>query len=250
MIDPVQSLGFAVQTHPGIYALLLGSGVSRAASIPTGWEIVIDLIRKLAATTNEHADPEPEQWYLNRFGEQPNYSKLMDLLAKTPTERQQLLRPYFEPTDQEREDGLKQPTDAHKAIAYLARQGFIKLIITTNFDRLIEKALEQEGVAPEVISSKEHLLGSVPLTHVQCRIFKIHGDYLDPRILNTPEELSNYPKEFNAHLDRILDEFGLIVCGWSADWDIALRNAIERAPNRRLLPTGPLEANPRSPLSA
>ena len=233
MIDPVQSLAFAVQTHPGIYAPLIGSGVSRDAGIPTGWEIVQDLIRKLAVTKNEQADPKPEQWYLENFGECPDYSKLVNHLAKTPTERQQLLRPYFEPTDQEREEGWKQPTAAHKAIAYLVRQGFIKLIITTNFDRLIEKALEQEGVAPEVISSKAQLVGSVPLMHAQCRVFKIHGDYLDPGILNTPEELANYPNEYDAHLDRILDEFGLIVCGWSADWDIGLRNAIERAPNRR-----------------
>ena len=233
MIDPVQSLAFAVQTHPGIYVPLIGSGVSRAAGIPTGWEIVIDLIRKLAVTCNENADPEPEEWYFEKFGERPDYSRLLNHLAKTRTERQRLLHPYFEPTDQEREEGSKQPTAAHKAIAYLARQGFIKLILTTNFDRLIEKSLEQEGVTPEVISSKEQLMGSVPLTHVRCRVFKIHGDYLDPRILNTPEELANYPEEYNAHLDRILDEFGLIVCGWSSDWDTALRNAIERAPNRR-----------------
>ncbi|MCY4588440.1 MAG: hypothetical protein OXB98_20640, partial [Bryobacterales bacterium] len=34
-------------------------------------------------------------------------------------------------------------------------------------------------------------------------------------------------------LDRIFDEFGLIVCGWSAEWDGALRKAIYRAPSRR-----------------
>jgi hypothetical protein len=37
----------------------------------------------------------------------------------------------------------------------------------------------------------------------------------------------------NALLDRIIDEHGLIVCGWSADWDLALRAAITRAPSRR-----------------
>jgi hypothetical protein len=34
-------------------------------------------------------------------------------------------------------------------------------------------------------------------------------------------------------LDRIIDEYGLIVCGWSGEWDAALRAAILRAPNRR-----------------
>ncbi len=48
MIDPLLSLAFTVQANKGVYALLLGSGVSRAAQIPTGWEIVLDLIEKLA----------------------------------------------------------------------------------------------------------------------------------------------------------------------------------------------------------
>ena len=34
-------------------------------------------------------------------------------------------------------------------------------------------------------------------------------------------------------MDRIFDEFGLIVCGWSAEWDGALRSAITRTPSRR-----------------
>ena len=233
MIDPVQSLAFAVQTHPGIYALLLGSGVSRSAGIPTGWEIVLDLIRKLGVANQELVEPDPEQWYIEKFGTEPNYSEILDRLAKTSTERQLLLRPYFEPTIQEREEGLKQPTAAHKSIAYLARQGFFRVIITTNFDRLMEKALEEEGISPEVISSPEQLKGSLPLTHVQCRLLKIHGDYLDPGIRNTPSELSNYPEIVDDQLDRILDEFGLIVCGWSADWDIALRDAISRTAARR-----------------
>lgn len=36
-----------------------------------------------------------------------------------------------------------------------------------------------------------------------------------------------------ALLDQVIDEFGLVVCGWSADWDAGLRSAIERSPNRR-----------------
>ncbi len=36
-----------------------------------------------------------------------------------------------------------------------------------------------------------------------------------------------------ATAQAILDEFGLIVVGWSAEWDIALRDAIARCPSRR-----------------
>ena len=75
--------------------------------------------------------------------------------------------------------------------------------------------------------------GALPLIHTQCCVFKVHGDYRDTRIRNTPAELDEYPEEFDKLLDQIFDEFGLVVCGWSADWDVALRQAISRAPSRR-----------------
>ena len=233
MIDPIHSLAFSVQSNPGVYALLLGSGVSRSAGIPTGWEITLDLVRKLATLHSEDAGPNPENWYRSKFEKEADYSDILKALAKTQAERQQLLRPYFEPNDPEREQGLKQPTEAHRAIARLIAEGYVKVIITTNFDCLIEQALEDVGVMPTVLSSPDHVEGAQPLIHTRCCVFKAHGNYLDIRIRNTPTELSTYPCQFNQLLDRIIDEFGLIVCGWSADWDDALRKAILRAPSRR-----------------
>ena len=61
MIDPINSLAFSVHANRGVYALLLGSGVSRAAKIPTGWEITLDLIRRLAALSGE-SPASPEAW--------------------------------------------------------------------------------------------------------------------------------------------------------------------------------------------
>ncbi len=40
-------------------------------------------------------------------------------------------------------------------------------------------------------------------------------------------------EQINSLLDRVFDEYGLIICGWSAVWDIALRESIRRSPNRR-----------------
>ena len=233
MIDPSHSLAFSIQANPGVYAVLAGSGTSRSANIPTGWDITVDLVHKLSQFHEETCDPTPEHWYLNKFGKEPNYSDLLDELAKTPAERQQLLRGYWEPTDREREQGEKQPTAAHRAIASLAARGYIRVILTTNFDRLMEAALADEGVVPTILSSPDQIQGALPLIHTECCIFKLHGDYLDTRIRNTPAEIDQYPPEFDRLLDRVFDEFGLVVCGWSAEWDGALRNALYRAPSRR-----------------
>ncbi|HLI30596.1 MAG TPA: SIR2 family protein [Terriglobia bacterium] len=233
MIDPLHSLAFSIQASPGVYAVLLGSGVSRSANIPTGWEITLDLVRKLATMKGESCDADPARWYRERFGKEPDYSELLRELAKTPDERRQLLHPYFQPSEEERAQGIKMPKAAHQAIARLAAKGYIRVIITTNFDRLIETALNDAGVVPTVVSTPDQAQGAMPLIHTRCFVFKVHGDYLDTRICNTPAELACYPKEFNNLLDRIFDEFGLIVCGWSAKWDTALRAAMERAKSRR-----------------
>ena len=233
MIEPVVSLAFSVYSNRGTYALLLGSGVSRAAGIPTGWEVVLDFIRKLAELQGENCEPSPEEWFRQKHGVYPDYSQLLDALAHTPTERQQILRSYFEPTQDDRQQGLKLPTDAHKAVARLVAGGYVRVVITTNFDRLLEKALEDIGVAPVIISTADQVAGALPLVHAPVTLIKLHGDYLDTRIRNTPEELAAYAPCLDRLLDQVLDEYGLVVCGWSADWDTALRAAMERCPSRR-----------------
>ena len=233
MIDPVHALAFSIHGNPGVYALLLGSGVSRASDIPTGWEVTLDLVRKLATLQGEDPDPAPEAWYHEKYGKAPDYSGLLEELTKTPAERQQLLHSYWEPNEQELEEGLKQPTVAHRAVAALAAQGFIKVILTTNFDHLVENALRDAGIEPTVLSSPDQIQGALPLIHTRCCVIKLHGDYKDTRIRNTSTELQSYPPKVNVLLDRVLDEFGLIVCGWSADWDKALRDGIYRCPCRR-----------------
>lgn len=233
MIDPMVSLSFSIYSNKGAYALLLGSGISRASGIPTGWEVVLDLIRKTAKLEGEDCEPDPVEWFRQKHHTEPDYSKLLDEIAKTPAERQQLLRGYFEPTEDEQAQALKAPSAAHKAIAHLVSAGYLRVIITTNFDRLIEKALNDVGVAPTVISTADQIAGALPLTHSGATVIKLHGDYLDTRIKNTDTELAAYDVALDKLLDRVFDEYGLIICGWSADWDIALRTAIERCPSRR-----------------
>ena len=233
MIDPLQTLAFTIQSNPGVYAVLLGSGVSRSAQIPTGWDITRDLVRRLAAVVGEECGEHPEVWFQQKYGKEPGYSDLLDMLAKTKAERQQIIRAYIEPSETDRAEGHKAPTAAHRAIAALASKGYIRVIITTNFDRLMETALGDVGIVPTVISSEDQITGAMPLVHTGCCVLKLHGDYFDTRILNTTSELAKYSHKRNALLNRIFDEFGLIVCGWSGEWDTALRNAIERAVSRR-----------------
>jgi hypothetical protein len=244
VIDPVLKAALAIQQNRGQYALLLGSGVSRSAQIRTGWEITLDLICRLALQESQDPAFDPETWYLHKFGIEPRYLDVLKMAAATPTERSRLLHSYFEPTVDERERRVKLPQAAHEGIARLVSQGCVRVILTTNFDRLLEVALEEAGITPTVVSSPDAMRGMLPLTYlpVPCFIIKLHGDYLDTRIKNTPEELRQYTPQLNKLLNQIFDEYGLIICGWSADWDTALRDALARCKSHRF---GTFWADPR-----
>jgi hypothetical protein len=217
-------------------ACLLGSGVSRTADIPTGWEIVVDLTGKLAVLEGSTAQGEQEllKWFRTRYGHEPDYSELIERLAPHGELQRGLLEPYFtelDPATEERKE--REPTAAHHAIARLVSRGLLRVIITTNFDRLMETALRQAGVANiEVVSTDAQAANCLPFHAAQAFVLKIHGDWRDVTLRNSPAALANYPSALGALLRRILDEHGLIVCGWSAEYDGALRNAIEQY-NRR-----------------
>lgn len=233
MIEPILGLSFSLHAQKGAYSLLLGSGISRSADIPTGWEVTLDLVRKVAHMLGEECAGREAEWYLEKYGREPDYSSLLAAVGATSAAQQQILRGYFEASEEEREQGSKAPTSAHKAIAQLVASGHIRVIVTTNFDRLMEAALEAINIAPIVVASSDATEGMPPLAHTRCTIIKVHGDYLDHRIRNAPEALAKYDKRLNTLLDQVWDEYGLIVCGWSADYDIALRASLERCKSRR-----------------
>ena len=220
-LDPLTALAVTMQAKPGAYALLLGSGISRSAQIPTGWEIIQALIRRIAASGGPEP-AEPAVWYRERFGTEPIYGTILEQLGAAGAERSQLIKGFIEPTEDERAAGLKQPTEAHRAIADLVARGYVRVIVTTNFDQLLEQALESVGVTPSIISSADSILGTLPLAHNACTIIKVHGDYTDARIKNTPIELDDYADEMKVLLAQVFREYGLLVCGWSGEWDTGL----------------------------
>lgn len=233
-MEDFNEVSIPIYSNKGAYALLLGAGVSRGTGVPTGYEIEKDLIRKIAAVSNvDIGQHEPHEWYKDKYGKEATYTSLLDEVVKTPTERVQLMKNYFEPTEEERDNGLKLPTKTHKAIAKLIKAGYIRVVITTNFDRFLEQALRDENVEVTVITGKEDIDKALPLMHSGPMIVKVNGDYQSCKFLNTTEELKNYPRKMKDYLKRIFEDFGLITCGWSARWDKALIEILRKSPKSR-----------------
>jgi len=93
--------------------------------------------------------------------------------------------------------GNGEPNDNHIFIAKLVKLGYLKTILITNFDLLIEKALEKEGLKENidfVKYYKEKQFPEVDFDDVydKTRIFKIHGS-IDDRdsIRTTMESIEN-----------------------------------------------------------
>lgn len=116
--DPSIGLATSIHSAPGVYALLVGSGISRAAQVPTGWEVVKDLVVKAAAASGQNPE-DPFDWYVSNHGTDPDYSSLLEQLASTPAERRNLLFAYFEPPRDNDDPQRGAPTAAHRMIARL-----------------------------------------------------------------------------------------------------------------------------------
>lgn len=238
-LDVLDLVATNVAAKAGVYALLLGSGISYSAEVPNGWGIQCELVERLArlATPDDNeaialAAAHPDVWWQERGYPEPfGYSQLLTLASPTPAGRTTLLEGFFTPTEEDLRDGRKIPAAAHRAIAQLVRRGLIKVIVTTNFDPLTEQAIREAGVYPQIIHSSRDLARMTPLAHAECTVIKVNGDRGDLITLNTDEELRNFNEgtELHALLTQVFTEYGLIACGWSGEWDPFIRGALTRA---------------------
>ncbi|MFE3109728.1 SIR2 family protein [Kitasatospora indigofera] len=238
LTDPHVTLALSLRSLPDGYAVLLGAGASISAGMPSAWDVQCDLIRKVAeieGTEIPDTDDGPYDWYVQRYEREPAYDTLLADLAKTSNERHALLRSYFEADETERENGIKRPAAVHRALARMVASGHIKVIVTLNFDHLIEDALVEAGLKPTIIKRPDDLTGMLPLRlQNQGVVVHLHGDYTDPAgMCNTPEELAEYTPETNQFLDELFNKYGLVIAGWSAKYDPALGAAIKRCPIQR-----------------
>lgn len=101
--DPLTQLAFSIYENMGVYALLVGSGLSRAADIPTGWEITLDLVRRVASAQGVEDKDDWQAWYQETIDKDPNYSELVGELGLSRDERRSILHSYIEPDEDERE---------------------------------------------------------------------------------------------------------------------------------------------------
>jgi len=229
--DALVSLAFSLQNNPGAYAVLVGAGISKPA-VPTAWEVLTRLIVDVAALRGDQITvDEAEAWWIGNIGAEPRYETVLERVAPSQIERQRLLRQFFEPADDplNADDAATiEPTTAHRSIARLVKLGVVKVIVTMNFDQLLETAIRAEGIQPTIVVTEADIRGLAPLHTLDCCLIHLHGDYMYPEsMLNTKTELQSYKPSVRRKLHEILQQYGLVISGWSARYDPALREAIK-----------------------
>lgn len=228
--DPFLPLAFSLHSNPGAYAVLAGAGISRGAGLLTAWGVVTDLIDKIRMNRDPNAlqltEQTAGQWYEEEFGHEPDYSELLGHLGRTSAEREALLRGYFAPNTDGDADPVK-PSAAHRAVANLMRHNIIRVVVTMNFDHLFEDALRDIGIEPVIVSTDGDAEGLRPLHTVDHCVIHLHGDYRNASsMLNTSDELATYKPHIQQLLTQIVTDHGLLIAGWSATYDRALRSTV------------------------
>lgn len=209
-LDPIVSLSVAIAEAPGSYAFFLGSGVSRDAGVPTGgevfWNAVGELYRLANASETTPDDDVLNAWLRETGRGDLGYSDVLELIAPDPATRRDYLAKHFE--------GIA-PGPTHTRLADLAHRGLVRVFVTTNFDRLLERALQARGIEPVVVTSDGDLAVAPPREHSSCYVLKPHGDYLQDTIRNTPDELAELEPAMTAQLQEVFDRYGIVVLGYS-----------------------------------
>ena len=208
------------------YAWLLGAGASQSAGLPTAYDIIWDLkTRYYCAEENqrlsahdvqnpavrEKIDNFAEARRLPKSGSPEEYSEYFKLSFGDDLEAQ---RRYIKAALSADKVSL---TLGHRALAAMMTAGLTRVVFTTNFDNVVEKATS--SVAGKDLVAF-HLEGSTAalaaFNNEEFPLYvKLHGDFRYESIKNLPEALKEQDAQLGKCLKAAVGRFGLIVAGYS-----------------------------------
>jgi hypothetical protein len=201
--------------------VVAGAGLSMGppSSLP-GWTAINDaFLESLAMRLARHTDGEVGYDVLELVLERRETAAAAQPDLQAQLAEESLGEHYFalfEPLD------IKTWNDGHAALVAIAATGLLRAVVTTNFDRLIELALDAAGVHPNLYCAPEDFerlsdeleSGSGPAA---VPVIKVHGsvartstmvDTLRQRVLGRPRALE-------AALARLFRDHAVLVVGFS-----------------------------------
>jgi hypothetical protein len=213
----------------------VGAGVSASAGVPTAAAVRDRLLceryaieHQLVRQDLDESDPAVLQRVHRYFdgrngmpslGGDGDYSAAFELVIPDEVARKRFLEELF---------AGARPSFGHRVLGGLLLAGHCNLVITTNFDPLIEQgfidALRRGTDAGECVTRGELNVAGLE-SSARARValqsqswplaIKLHGDFRERRLMNTEPELREQDRELRSVVIDASRTFGIVVCGYS-----------------------------------
>lgn len=208
-------------------AWLLGAGASAGSGVPTAGQLIDRLLTELYARENKLTVAEVERrpdWInlvraaydgrngLPKLSDTAMYSAVFDRVFRESDVRARWLEGVL--------DG-RAPHFEHHVLAAMMSSGAAPLVVTTNFDLLIEDAynkLRASVDVPRLTTLAPHSSMNADYAHETDKsplLLKIHGELGTVTPMNTVDELHVGDERQRAVVRSKLSRFGLVVVGYS-----------------------------------
>ena len=212
--------------RPQNYAWFLGAGASRAAGLPTATDIIWDLKRRHYCREENHdidrhdlqnnAVRERIQSYFDSRGfpslwDDNEYTVYFDRIFGADRERQ---RQYIKAMLSEERLSL---SVGNRVLGALLVAGLARVVFTTNFDTVVEKAVAETGQQPLAPYHLEGARGAnAALNNEEFPLYcKLHGDFRYESLKNLSQDLEHQNEQLSTCLVNAGNRFGFVVSGYS-----------------------------------
>jgi hypothetical protein len=176
------------------FVVMLGAGASLSSGVKTTAAIMEELVARYPGSAAGSVEDQ-----FDRLWEQSSKS-----------DRAAMLEPYL----------TAAPSEGFRKLAELVAFGYFDVVITFNFDKLLERALTELGFSDyRTIIRGETDLDAIPTLmngqRPRAKILKMHGSLESAGyFLFSKEEMLNYPPELEA-LIKDLTGRDIIICGYA-----------------------------------
>lgn len=235
MSDLVTSLANSValrkRSNVDPYVIFLGAG----ASISSGCASMMEI---MDSTLNQRAPKEYEEWQrkINEANDiDPHYGELVKKEIDT-SKREKFFEIWTSIDINTRYSILrmllwenKQLSEGYLNLAHLIKSGYFKIILTTNLDNLLERALRKVGlIDPDnfivLINGKDKtdvIREQLDSSRIPIKIIKLHGSIESPTSYAfTPEEIFEFESILKPSLVHIINQSLIIIGNSMQDRDI------------------------------
>lgn len=212
--------------RPQSFCWFLGAGASRMSGLPTATDIIWDLKRRYYCR-EENQDVSRQDMQLPAVT--ARIQAFMDSRGFPPMWADDEYTTYFEKifgTDRERQRGYLRGilaedkvrlTAGNRVMGALLASGLTRMVFTTNFDSVVERAVAE--VSGRSISAF-HLEGSMAanqaLANEEWPIYcKLHGDFRYDSVKNLSADLAQQDAVLAECMLTSAGRFGFIVAGYS-----------------------------------